>query len=141
MTQPWQVVVVEDEEADRIFITKAFERGAHDYDVTACSSGVEALAHLEQCSADGTPPDLVLLDLSLPTMSGLDVLTEIRQRETFPALIVIVFTSSSYRREVDAAYTAGANAFVTKPARLADLDRLVQSIEDFWFTAGQRPYA
>lgn len=141
MTRPWRIVVVEDEEADIIFITKAFERGAHDYEVTACSSGAAVLAHLEQCENEGAPPDLVLLDMNLPAMSGLDVLAAIRAREAFPALIVIVFTSSSYRREVDTAYASGANAFVTKPARLADLDGLVQSIEDFWFTAGQRPYA
>jgi CheY-like chemotaxis protein len=140
MNRPSRVVVVEDEEADIIFLTKAFERGAMEHEVTACRNGDEFFAHLEQCHEDDLPPDIVLLDLNLPVMSGFDILKRIRTGNQFRSLIVIVFTSSAYRREISAAYAAGANAFVTKPARLAELDQLVRSIEEFWFTAGQPAY-
>jgi len=139
--RPTRIVVVEDEESDLTFITKAFDRGKLDHQVVACKNAGELLAHLSQCHADGIAPDLVLLDMSLPGLTGLEALGQIRNGDQFPELIVIVLTSSSYRREVTSAYAAGANAFVTKPVRLAALDTLVELIEDFWFGAAQLPYS
>jgi len=127
--RPSRIVVVEDEQADIIFLLKAFERGAQQHDITACTDGEEFFAHLERCHAEGLAPDLVLLDLNLPGATGFDILRDIRSGNFFPDTVVIVFTSSAYRREISGAYEAHANAFVTKPARLAQLDQLVQSIE------------
>lgn len=140
MNRTSKIVVVEDEEADIIFLTKAFDRGAQDHDVAACSDRDGFFAHLEQCVTNDSPPDLVLLDLNLPGSTGFDILSELRAGSLYPDVVVIVFTSSAYRREVTSAYGAGANAFVTKPARLAELDQLVKSIEDFWLSLNQRPY-
>ena len=74
-------------------------------------------------------------------MSGLDVISELRSGDLYPHLVVIVLTSSSYQREVTDLYGAGANAYVTKPARLAELDALVTQIEDFWLGLVHLPYA
>lgn len=140
MSKPSHIVVVEDEEADVIFLTKAFERGAQDHEVTACTNRDDFFAHLEQSAANESPPDLVLLDLNLPGNNGFDILSELRGGSLYPDVVVIVFTSSAYRREITSAYGAGANAFVTKPARLAELDQLVTAIEDFWLSLSKRPY-
>jgi len=138
--RPSRIVVLEDEESDIIFITKAFERGRLEHEVSAHRTGEGMLAHLAECHEAGVMPDLLLVDLSLPGMSGLDVLAAVRGSDKFPGLVVIMLTSSSYQREVDHAYTAGANAYVTKPMRLKDLDQLVTHIEDFWLSVAQRPY-
>jgi len=136
-----RIVVVDDEPADITFITKAFERGAGDHDVVAFRTSADFFEYLQSCHENVEPPDIMLLDLSLPGMSGLEILSKIRNGELCSDIIVIVLTSSAYRREVQAAYAAGANAFVTKPARLADLDRLVLAIEEFWLDLAHSPYS
>jgi len=138
--RPRRIVLVEDEVSDVLFMTKAFERGRLKHDVVAVSSGRALTDHLLDAASKQQPPDLLLLDLNLPEVSGLEILADLRSGELFPHMVVIVLTSSSYQREVTAVYAAGANAFVTKPARLAELDRLVEHIEEFWFGLAQTPY-
>lgn len=135
-----RVVLVEDEASDVLFMRKAFERGQGDYNVVDVASAESFTAHLADCKAKGESPDLVLLDLNLPDASGLDVLRLLRHGDAYPHVVVIVLTSSSYKREVDDVYRAGANAFVTKPARLAELDEFVGMIETFWFGLVKLPY-
>lgn len=135
------IVVVDDEESDITFIRKAFERGAGNHEVVAFGTAAPFLEYLDQCQADENCPDLVLLDLSLPAVSGLEVLRTVRSGASCPLVPIIVLTSSSYRREVADAYAAGANAFVTKPARLAQLDQFVEQIEKFWLDTVRLPYS
>ena len=139
LDRPSRIVVVEDEPSDITFLRKAFERGRFEHGVVDVPNGVDLFAHLVEAKAAGELPDLILLDLNLPGQSGLDILQELRSGEVFANAVVIVLTSSSYRQEVAAAYTAGANAYVTKPARLADLDDFVCQLEDFWLTTAYRP--
>lgn len=136
----YRIVVVEDEASDLTFLTKAFERGKKQHEITPCANADEFLDHLAASHEAELLPDIALLDLSLPGLSGLDALKTIRSGDLCPQLVVIVLTSSSYRREVAEAYAAGANAFVTKPVRLSELDRLVELIEDFWLDIAQLPY-
>ena len=138
--RPARIVLVEDEVSDVLFMKKAFERGRLDFEVVDCSSGPVLLEYLRDSAARNEPPDVVLLDLNLPEMTGLEILSELRNGEVYPNLVVIVLTSSSYQREVTELYAAGANAFVTKPARLADLDTLVGHIEEFWLGLAHLPY-
>lgn len=134
-----RIVLVEDEISDITFMRKAFERGAFDHEVVDVLNGLEFFEYLSEASVSDELPDLVLLDLSLPGTSGLDILQELRRGDTCPHVVVIVLTSSSYKQEVDAAYAAGANAFVTKPARLKELDRFVELIEGFWLSLAHLP--
>lgn len=138
--RPARILLVEDETSDVLFMKKAFERGRLDFDVVDLPSGSALLSHLEEVAARNEPPDVVLLDLNLPGMSGLEILSRLRNGDVYPHMVVIVLTSSSYQREVTELYGAGANAFVTKPARLADLDTMVAHIEDFWLGLAHLPY-
>ena len=138
--RPARIVLVEDEPSDIVFMRKAFERGSRDFDVVDLASGPALMDHLRQAAAESAPPDLILLDLNLPGMSGLDILAELRSGDVFPNLVVIVLTSSSYQREVTELYGAGANAYVAKPARLAELDAFDAQIEEFWLGLAHLPY-
>lgn len=139
LERPMRIVLIEDEGPDIVFMLKAFERGDGDFDVTTVGSGPEFFDHLRDVAAEQLPPDLVLLDLNLPGANGLEILAELRSGDTLPHVVVVVLTSSSYAREVTEAYVGGANAFVTKPARLAELDKFVSIIED-WSELFQFPY-
>ena len=140
LDRPIRIVLVEDEGSDVLFMRKAFERGSLDFEVVDVSSASAFMSHMSEAASNQEPPDLVLLDLNLPGTSGLDILTELRNGDVLPHVVVMVLTSSSYRREVTEVYMAGANAFVTKPARLAELDQLVAQIENFWLGLAHLPY-
>jgi CheY-like chemotaxis protein len=83
-------------------------------------------------------PCLILLDLKLPHVMGLDVLKWIRQQPGEP-LVVIVLTASAEHGDIAAAYRLGANAFLTKPPESGKLEGMVKAIKDFWLTQNTPP--
>jgi CheY-like chemotaxis protein len=83
-------------------------------------------------------PCLVLLDLKLPRVMGLDVLKWIRQQPG-PALVVIVLTASAEDADIATAYRLGANAFLTKPSESGKLEEMVKALHDFWLTHNTLP--
>lgn len=88
---------------------------------------------------DAPTPELLLLDLNLEGSDGLDVLADLRAGDRRSSLPVIVFSGSEYGPTVEAAYEAGANAFVTKPDDYAGMLTVVESIRDFWFSVAEPP--
>jgi len=83
-------------------------------------------------------PHLVLLDLKLPYVMGLDVLKWIRQ-ESGMALVVVMLTASAEEADIAAAYRLGANGFLTKPSEAKKLQEMVRAIRDFWLTHNTLP--
>lgn len=84
-------------------------------------------------------PYLVLLDLKLPYVMGLDVLTWIRDQPQFKSTMVIVLTSSRYAEDIGKAYQLGANAYLVKPADLNALEGMMRTLKDFWLTQNTPP--
>jgi CheY-like chemotaxis protein len=106
--------------------------------VQVASDGQQAIDYLEGAGkfADREKfplPCLVLLDLKLPHVMGLEVLKWIRQRSG-PPLVVIVLTASAEQADIAAAYRLGANAFLTKPSESGKFEETVKAIKDFWLT-------
>jgi two-component system response regulator len=83
-------------------------------------------------------PGLVLLDLKLPYVMGLDVLRWIREQPN-TAPVVIILTASAEEEDVATAYRLGANAFLTKPSQAGKLQEIVRAIKDFWLTHNTLP--
>jgi CheY-like chemotaxis protein len=84
-------------------------------------------------------PGLLLLDLKLPKISGLDLLLWIRQHPPIRLMPVIVLSSSNKPADVCCAYERGANAYLVKPAKPDDLIRLIASFKDFWLNRVEAP--
>jgi CheY-like chemotaxis protein len=84
-------------------------------------------------------PYLVLLDLKLPCVMGLDVLTWIREQPQFKSTIVIVLTSSRFAEDIGKAYQLGANAYLVKPADLNALEGMMRTFKDFWLIQNTPP--
>jgi CheY-like chemotaxis protein len=82
-------------------------------------------------------PCLVLMDLKLPYVMGLDVLRWIRRQRT--ALTVVMLTASASEADIVEAYHLGANAFLTKPSEASKLEEMVRAIKDFWLTHNTLP--
>lgn len=122
------ILLVEDDPHDLELALHAFERHRLTNEIHVARDGAEALEFL--FGGNGRPaleaaeqPTLVLLDLKLPKVSGLDVLREIRARPASRLTPVVVLTASNQERDVIDAYELGANAYIVKPI---DFERFVE---------------
>lgn len=139
-----QLLVVEDDENDVFFLRRALQSTGAEIDLHVAADGRQALDYLlgRAGYADRAKhplPNLVLLDLKVPYISGLDVLRQIRATPELRKLIVIVLTSSALDSDVVQAYEIGANSFLVKPSRLDEQKRLAQRIADYWFGVNLAP--
>jgi CheY-like chemotaxis protein len=130
-------LVVEDSEDDVVLLRRAFAKSRILNPIHVVKNGPDALAYLEGTGRfrdrqQFPLPRLILLDLKLPGMGGLDVLKWIREQPKFKGTRVIVLTASDLVRDVTAAYQLGANSFLIKPNDFEDLVRLTQAIQGYW---------
>ena len=139
--RPVEVVLVEDNPGDALITEEAFEQAKVAINLVVCEDGPTALDHLERATGrDGpTLPDLILLDLNLPGMSGIQVLENIRKHDGLVHIPVIVMTSSTAPEDVLASYRAHANSFISKPVRPQEFLDAVKSLESYWLTVVRLP--
>jgi CheY-like chemotaxis protein len=131
------ILLVEDSADDVFFMGRAMKTAGVATPLQVAKDGQAALDYLGGTNgyADRVKfplPCLVLLDLKLPQILGLDVLKWIRSRPEFLTLPVIVLTSSGERSDLDRAYRLGANSFMVKPSA-DDLPALAKCFSDYWF--------
>src|SRR5215475_4834342 len=136
------ILLVEDNENDILFLNMALEQAGVTNPVHVAKDGQEAIAYLSGTGQHSDRvkfplPYLLLLDLKLPQVMGLDVLKWLRHRPEFDSTVVVVLTSSADPADVDAAYRLRANAYLVKPSGLANLQVLAQAIKDFWLLQNQ----
>ncbi len=125
-----QILLVEDSVADIEMTLEALNDAKVANEVTVVRDGASALEHLRAHRL--TPPDLVILDLNLPRMTGHEVLAAMQADEVLRRLPVAVLTTSSAEADVVRTYDLGANCFLTKPVDLEQFVHVVQSIDHFW---------
>ena len=135
------ILLVDDEENDVFFMTDAFKRSGID-NIYVAQDGQQALdflnGHGKYSDRKHFPkPALVLLDLKLPFVMGLEVLKRIRQRPNGP--IVIILSASADPTDVQSAYNAGANAYLVKPSSMSALLDMVKCIKSFWLNQNISP--
>ena len=138
------ILHVEDREEDVFLLKYAFKRAGIENQVQVVMDGQEAIEYLEGSGkyTDRTRyplPCLVLLDLKLPHIMGLEVLQWIRQQPSLKTLIVIVLSSSIHEGDVQRAYELGVNAFLVKPSSTDTLADICQAFKHFWLTHNQPP--
>jgi CheY-like chemotaxis protein len=137
------ILLVDDEENDVFFMIEAFKRaGITNYQIARDGQQAVDYLHGEGRYADRAQfpmPTLVLLDLKLPFVMGLEVLRRIRQRPGGP--IVIILSASSDPTDISSAYSAGANAYLVKPSSVDGLLEMVKSLKEFWLTHNVIPHA
>ncbi|HKK27848.1 MAG TPA: response regulator [Gemmatimonadota bacterium] len=140
--QPIEILLVEDNPGDVRLTREALGEAKVHNRLSVAATGREALEHLgltPQTTDEGARPDLVLLDLNLPDMSGHDVLIRIKEAPELQEIPVVILTSSEAEEDVARSYREHANAYVTKPVDLDGLARIVRSIDGFWFSVVRLP--
>ena len=144
MSHQAPILVVEDSDDHVLLLRLAFEKAGILNPVQVVSSGEDAVAYLAGTVRysdwkEFPLPSMVLLDLKLPGLDGLDVLRWIRQQPGLKGLRVAMLTSSDLGQEINTAYEIGVNVFLTKPV---DLERLVEMLKVFrahWLEFAQAP--
>ena len=143
MNRSVRVLLVEDNPGDVDLIRDSLEEVSPHLHIAVVGDGAEALEYLSQRlgTAEGLDmlPDLVLLDLNLPKISGHEVLSEARKTLDLRALPIVVVTSSDATRDIVTSYQLGANSYVTKPGELAAFQSTVKALGNFWCKVARLP--
>ncbi|MBZ6496286.1 response regulator [Natrinema longum] len=134
------VLLVENDDADARLIREAFDELAIETSLHVVADGNEALAQVTDHDGESPSiPDLVLLDMDSPGMSGLEVLEALSDESELVPLPVLVLTRSPTREHIDESYELAANASLRKPSDPAGYTELVDAIADFWFKRAELP--
>lgn len=138
------ILLAEDEEDYVLLIRHAFVKANIPNPLHVVWNGQEVIAYLKGegkfSNRDEYPlPDLLLLDLKMPRVNGLEVLKWMRAQPGLATLRVLVLTSSDRIRDVNEAYRLGANSFMVKPNDFEDTVQLSRLIQDFWLKVSKSP--
>lgn len=135
------ILVADDNSADISLIKAAWEDAAGAAEIHVVTNREKIFEFLQnQGGFEAAPsPDLLLLDLHLSGANGLDILADLRAKSEVSPVPVIVFSGSDYGVNVESAYQAGANAYVTKPASYDELLGVFETINDFWLSVAELP--
>ena len=130
------VLLVEDSEDDALIVERAFKVLKLPHDLTVCRTGEEAVRRFDK---GGPKPDLVLLDLNLPGLSGLEVLRRVKGDPRTRGVPVVILSASDRDVDVANAYDAGANHYVVKPLRFEAFVDLIRKWSEYWTQLGKLP--
>ncbi len=138
------ILLIEDNQ-NEIFLAERAFKNAHISDkLVVVHDGVAALDYLFRRNSfedydTGSSPALVLLDLNLPRISGLEILKQIRSNPNTSLLPVVVLTSSGEERDLTEAYSLGANSYIQKPTDFNKFVEVVQRVSFYWLVLNERP--
>jgi len=138
------ILLVEDDPDDEVLTLRALEKSNILNEIVVARDGVEALDYLfGEGSYSGRDtsvmPQLVLLDLKLPKMDGLEVLRRIRADKRTKLLPVVILTSSKEERDLIQGYNLGANSYIRKPVDFVQFRKAVQHLGLYWLVLNVAP--
>jgi CheY-like chemotaxis protein len=138
------ILLVEDETPDAMLLLRGFQKADVLNPVVHLTNGDEALAYLAGIREYGNRtqyplPALILLDLKLPGMTGIQLLQWMRVQGEIRRIPVVVLTNDDNPDTIDAAYDLGANSYLVKPGNSADIGRMVQAIQRYWVKLNEPP--
>ena len=132
------ILLVEDDADDEALTRRALEKNKVRNELVVAHDGQEALDYLRDASR---LPELVLLDLKLPKIDGLEVLRRLRADERTKMLPVVVLTSSNEQRDVASSYSLGANSYVRKPVDFKEFTEAARQLGLYWLLLNEPPPA
>ena len=130
MPKNLKILIVEDDDLDLRLLERAFSAEYSEAERLSYNNAHDALDHLLSCSHSF--PDIILLDLNMPGMSGEELLVILKTNKSLKTIPIIVLSTTDSPTEIHKCYMLNANAFITKPQSLSDYHRVVRSIREFW---------
>lgn len=135
------ILLVEDNEGDILLTKEALAESRINNRLSVVRDGAAAIDFLQNTARQNKQelPDLILLDVNLPKKNGHEVLSFIKNDESFKHIPVIILTTSSSEKDVLTSYNNYANSYITKPIDVDNFLKVVISIENFWISIVQLP--
>jgi len=138
------ILLAEDSEDDVFLMERAFKKAKLTNPLRIVSDGEQALAYLkgegEYADRNKYPfPGLLLLDIKMPRMNGLEVLSAIRQDPQLKRLVVIFLTASNLEQDVNKAFDLQANSYLVKPSDTDAMVETLEKVEGYWLRINQYP--
>jgi two-component system, chemotaxis family, response regulator Rcp1 len=136
-----RILLVEDSEGDVVLTRQALREGKIKSQLGVARDGIEAMAYLrmEGRYADALRPDLILLDINMPRMSGIEVLAELKTDASLKSIPVVMLTTSGSDLDILKAYELNANCYVTKPVDFMQFMKVISAIDEFWLSIVKLP--
>jgi CheY-like chemotaxis protein len=134
------ILLLEDQENDVILVRRAAVKVDPNHELRRVGDGEEAVRYLTGAERDGNDfpaPDLIVTDLKMPVMDGLDFLRWRQGNARWKMVPTIVLSGSGLERDIREAYRLGATSYFTKPNEPAELARVLRTIFDYWTTSEQ----
>lgn len=135
------ILLVEDNEGDIVLTQEAFKEAGIECSMNIVRDGEEAISYLENARDGVQQPSLVLLDINLPKVNGLQVLKFIKKDKVLRRMVVVMLSTSSYDKDIDNSYDGFANSYITKPSDLSSFVSTIGKIKDYWLNIAQIPFA
>lgn len=132
--EPKTILLVEDNADDEQLTLRAMRQSEVPNIIRVARDGAEAIDQLFGAAAGSRMPDLVLLDLKLPKVSGLEVLQKIRSEEKTRSLPIVILTSSDEERDIVESYNFGANSYIRKPVDFDEFIDAVRQLGLYWLS-------
>jgi len=133
------ILVVEDRAIDLDLTKRAFMRQQILSPILEARDGEEALAFFERWDAGEPVPVFILLDLRLPKLNGLEVLSKLKNHPKYSSIPVIVLTTSAEDSDINEAYKLGCNSYIVKPVEFEQFMQVASQIEGYWCTLNTLP--
>lgn len=134
MQRPGHILMVDDSRPDAKLVQEALHQQSIPVEFTWIANGSDALRHLRRQvqSGQGSLPDVILLDLNLPGISGWEVLEQLKTDESLVRIPVIILSTSTQASDIQTAYRMDANCYLSKPVDWDEYCQLVHAIANFW---------
>jgi CheY-like chemotaxis protein len=135
------ILVCDDDRDDQLLIEHAFAEACIEAKFRFTSDGVELTEYLQKSDKDGNSlyPDIILLDLNMPRMDGLQALEWIKSHPHHRAIPVVIYTTSREPKDIQQCYGAGANSFMTKCSSIEGLVDKVKAFSKYWTETAELP--
>lgn len=134
------IMLVEDNPMDLDLTLRAFSKKRFGNNIQVARDGEEAVAYMARWEAGEPIPAVILLDINMPKISGLEVLRQLKAHERFRRIPVVMLTSSREDRDLKTAYDLGVNSYIEKPVSFAKFMEVADHIELYWCVLNERPY-
>jgi CheY-like chemotaxis protein len=132
------ILLVEDNPMDLDLTLRAFNKRRFINAIEVARDGEEALAYVARWDAGEPIPAVILLDINMPKVNGLEVLEQLKRHPVYRRIPVVVLTSSREDRDLAAAYDLGVNSYIEKPVSFNKFMEVADQIELYWCVTNQR---
>ena len=136
-----EILLIEDNEADIVLTKNALKTLRLKNNLSVCRNGEEGLNFLYKRNeyADAITPDLVLMDLNMPKVSGMEVLEQLKKDPKLCMIPVIILSTSSAEKDIIKCYQNHANSYIKKPIDFLKFIEVIKEVENYWFSTVQIP--